>query len=174
MSKITKDGADRHRFGDVFAHYRPYLKRFLTLRMGSEADAADLAQEAYLRLTRVKHQELIEKPEAYLFRISINLANELQLKRKRDLEALDLDTLRETGGDGDDAAFEDALERRADIFLLETILDDLPELYRAILLLRKRDGYSHKEIAERLEISPQTVHTYLKRALAQIRARWPE
>jgi RNA polymerase sigma-19 factor, ECF subfamily len=162
------------RFGSVIKQYAPQLHHFLSSRLNSETEAQDLAQEAYLRLTRVARPELIRSPEAYLFRIASNLANERLLKRAQDPAFVPLDGLEKSGEDGDGAAFEGTLSHRAEIVRLEAILDEMPPLYRAVLLLRKRDGYSHAEIAEKLNIAPSTVHTYLKRALKQCRARWSE
>jgi RNA polymerase sigma-19 factor, ECF subfamily len=173
--KRTKQAYGRDpRFVGVIRRYAPQLHHFLSSRLDSEAEAQDLAQEAYLRLTRVNHPELIRSPEAYLFRIASNLANERLLKRAQDPACVPLDGLEQAGEDGDGAAFEGTLDQRAEIVRLERILDDMPPLYRAVLLLRKRDGYSHAEIAEKLNIAPSTVHTYLKRALTQCRARWSE
>ena len=174
MKRIGATYRENKRFRGVFKQYAPQLRYFLTSRLGNEADAQDLAQEAYLRLTRVERPELIRKPEAYLFKIASNLASELLLKRAQNPASVPLDDLQEAGEDGDGAAFENALDRRAEIVRLEAILDVLPPLYRAVLLLRKRDGYSNNEIAEKLNLAPSSVPTYLKRALAQCRARWSE
>ena len=154
--------------------YGPVLLRYLVTRTQNEAEARDLAQEAYLRLSRVPNPDLIQKPEAYLFRIAANLANEHILKRSLNKNALSLDQLQDIGGDGDGHAFEASLEARSAIRKLEAILADMPPLYRAILLLRKRDGLSHAEIAEELNISKHTVHRYLTKALAMCRSEWTE
>ena len=161
-------------FAGVFASYGPKLRRFLSGCLGNDADAQDLAHEAYLRLTRVKRPDLIRSPEAYLFRIASNLANEFLLKQRREPACVRLDDLQGSDGDSDGAAFAGALEHRADIARLERLLADLPPRYAAVLVLRKRDGYSHAEIARRLDIAPSTVPTYLKRALAHLRARWTQ
>jgi len=147
--------------------------RYLRQRVSNEADASDLAQEAFLRLTRVKHSDLIEQPAAYLFRIAANLANEFHLRERTRPRTVDLDTLAEFGGDGDGDQFQREMEARSGVKALESVLENLPPLYRAVLLLRKRDGYSHAEIAEKLDVSPHTVHRYLTRALARCRAEWP-
>jgi len=174
LKKSKKTNELDPRFHRAFKHYAPQLRRFLSSRLGNHADVQDLAQEAYLRLTRVKRPDLIRKPEAYLFRIASNLANEHLLKRAHDPKFVALEDIQKMGDDGDGAAFEDTLDRRREIVRLEALLDDLPPLYSAVMLLRKRDGYSHKEIAKKLNIAPSTVHTYLKRGLAQCRARWSE
>lgn len=150
------------------------LRRYLAFRLGNEAEAQDLAQEAYLRLMRISKPELVRKPHAYLFRIAANLANEHRLKASRSIETEDIEELNHDGLDGDDCKFLEMVEVREQLLRLEAIVDKMPPLYRAILIMRKRDGYSHAEIAERLEISPHTVHTYLKRALVKCRRDWSE
>ena len=132
----------------LFREYGPTLIRYLSVRVGNRAEAQDLAQEAYLRLSRVANPDLIERPADYLFRIAANLANELLLKRRSAPSMIDLDTLTTIGGDGDGDQFSADMEARNAIQALERLLADIPPLYREILLLRKRDGYSHAEIAE--------------------------
>lgn len=158
----------------AYEAFLPTLLRYLTARVGNPHDAEDIAQEGYLRLLRVKDADAIEKIEGYLFRIVTNLANEHLYKRGRSMETLDLDTLQERGGYGDVYRDEVELEARAAIQRLDKILGELPPLYRAILLLRKRDGYSHAEIAERVGKSKATVHIYLTRALKRCRELWEE
>ena len=163
--------ADLH---DLFVEYGPTLLRYLSYRVGNNADANDLVQESYLRLTRVKNRDLIEKPAAYLFQIAANLANEFHLRKKRAPISVDLDTVAQHGGLSDEDQFQRDMEARSGVQALERLLIKLPPLYREILLLRKRDGFSHAEIAEKLNLSPHTVHRYLTRALARCREELAE
>lgn len=52
---------------------------------------------------------------------------------------------------------------------LERIVSALPERCQLIYRLSREEGYSHKEIAQQLDISEKTVETQLTRALARIR-----
>ena len=158
----------------AYKAFLPTLLRYLTARVGNPHDAQDIAQEGYLRLLRVKDADVIEKLEGYLFRIVTNLANEHLYKQGRSMETLDLDTLIERGRDGDSYVGEVRIEARIAVEKLNRILQELPPLYRTILLLRKRDGYSHAEIAERVGKSKATVHIYLTRALTRCRELWEE
>jgi RNA polymerase sigma factor (sigma-70 family) len=54
--------------------------------------------------------------------------------------------------------------------LVKAVLAQLPPLYAAILVMKKRDGLSYEEIARALQISVHTVKKYLFRAVAQARA----
>ena len=176
---VPADGASEAgsagvRFRSVIEGYAPRLVRFLEMRTGNGSDAQDLAQEAYFRLCRVSDPDLIREPESYLFRIACNLANELALRRGSQPAMVELDAGLPDLADGDSGSFADLLESRSSVERLESILAEMPSLYRAVLVLRKRDGYTHDEIAERLGISPHTVHKYLSRALFQCRALWAE
>lgn len=155
---------------EVLRQRRPSLMRYLTSRLSSDADAQDVAQDVYLRLATRPEPEAVENPAAYVFRIAANLAHDHERKNKRFSEAEPLENLGERGEDTDANAFLRQMEARSELKQLESILKELPPLYRSVLLLRKRDGYSHAEIAEKLKISPHTVHKYLKRALSACRA----
>lgn len=48
-------------------------------------------------------------------------------------------------------------------------IDTLPERCREIFLLNKRDGMKYKEIAERFQISVNTVDNHISKALRLIR-----
>ncbi len=159
---------------DLFRTYGPVLRRYLVSRIRNEADASDIAQEAFIRFSQVPDAEAIENPQGYLFRIAANLAGRFLKTRSAEPIAVDLDVVAETAEGSDGDAFERAIEARSAIQQLDQILSQLPPLYRAVLLLRKRDGLSHSEIAEKLEIPTHTVHHYLTKALARCREDWTE
>ena len=145
------------------------LARFLIKRVRNPEDAHDIAQEAYMRLAQAPDADLIENPVGYLYRIATNIVAEYYRKKSRSPEVVDLDTLSRLGGDGDGDQFDRHVEARSDVKQLEAWLETMPAVYKNVLILRKRDNYSHAEIAEKLDISTHTVHKYLTRALAHIR-----
>ena len=56
---------------------------------------------------------------------------------------------------------------------VNAVLYQLPKTYRAVLLMRARDGLSFEEIARRFGISEQSARKYLVRAMALCRnAKW--
>ena len=171
MVQEDRQNSENWSVASLFVELRPVLVKYLSARIGDSAEAQDLAQEAYLRLLRVPDPDLIEKPHAYLFRIAANLASEMRLKRGRQPHLLDdkaIDSLDDGG------AFERTVEMQWALQRLQKILSGLPPLYQAVLILRRRDGYSHAEIARKLGISVHTVHRYLTRAVAHCRADWNE
>ncbi len=63
----------------------------------------------------------------------------------------------------------DALTRKEQISLVETLLTGLPEVQRSIIQLREIEGKNYKEIAEVLSISEEKVKVYLFRARQRIK-----
>jgi RNA polymerase sigma-19 factor, ECF subfamily len=125
-------------------------------------------------LLRIERVELIRQPRAYLYRIAVNLVSEFRLRAHRDPVTYDSETLAELAEIAGVESSPDA-ERAAEAQQVEALLEQLPPLYRAIFVLRKRDGLSYPEIAQQLDISVHTVKKYLARAVAKCRhANWSE
>jgi RNA polymerase sigma-19 factor, ECF subfamily len=154
----------------------PQLYRFLLRRLSNRAAAQDLAQEAYLRLLRIEKKHFIQQPAAYLFRVAANLVYEFQLQERRNSNHISLEKLIEEQQPMVDGSAADAdsdperlLGQREVLQRIEAALADMPPLYVTILVLCKRDGLSHLQIAEKLQISIHTVRKYLTRAVTRCR-----
>ncbi|MCY4427771.1 MAG: sigma-70 family RNA polymerase sigma factor [Halieaceae bacterium] len=146
---------------------RRELVRYLRSRLPSEDDAGDLAQEAYLRLLRLKDDHLILNPEAYLFRIASNLVHEYWLRAKSDAAetGYELDELT-----GNMQTPEILAGQRQVLDELERAIALLPQVQQSVILLHRRDGKTYEEIAGDLQISRDMVKKHLGKALARCRA----
>ena len=142
------------------------VEQFLRSKLGNPADAQDLAQEAYLRLLRVKDAHLIEDPVAYLFRIARNLVGELYGKMRPAAESLDDVELVDQR-----ANVEAQVESRQQMDRLDEVLSHLSPKCRAALILQRRDGLTVDEIAAELELSRGMVKKHLAQGLARCRGR---
>ena len=60
----------------LFADHRGALQTFFLRRIRAKADAADLAQEVYVRMLRMRDQQAIRKPVHYLYTVANNLVKE--------------------------------------------------------------------------------------------------
>lgn len=155
----------------AFEQYRNELHRYLTRRLNGAQDAQDLAQDVYLRFMQVSQHETVREPQAFLYRLASNLVYEFRLRERRSLVTFDSDAADErcnrAAGTGEE---NDGLgERLCSAQELAQVLQRLPKTYQVVLLLRKRDGLSPDDIAQRLGLSKSTVYTYLIRAVAQFK-----
>src|SRR5688500_651099 len=68
--------------GNLFREHNQTLVRFLNARLGSEQEAKEIAQEAYVKLLQLERRGAISFMRAYLFRIAANLAIDRIRQRK--------------------------------------------------------------------------------------------
>ena len=123
--------------------------------------AKDIVQEVFFQIWQKREQlNISSSVEAYLKRSVINRSLNL-IKYQQRLtgdEALGFKESNEVS----------ALEKIQANELQEVIqhaLDSLPERCRLIFIMRRVEGLSHKEIAEKLEISPKTIENQMTKAL---------
>jgi RNA polymerase sigma-70 factor (ECF subfamily) len=147
-------------FVDLFNEHFPRLYRYMDRLCGDSDLAADIAQEAFIKL----HQRgsLPDVPTAWLVTVAMNLfrnAHATRERRGRLLQAVpDAATFSDRPVEPAHSVESRALEQR-----VRRTLDRIPERERQLLLLRA-EGYSYKEIAEALEIQAVSVGTLLARA----------
>jgi RNA polymerase sigma factor (sigma-70 family) len=154
----------------LFTH-RGALQAFFYRRLRTKSDAADLVQEVYLRVLRVKDTDAIKSPEAYLFTVAGNLLKENAAVDRRQAQAAEVEEadgaqlLIETRG------FDTALDIERRVARLRVVLEELSPKCCAAVILQYRHGLSYAQIGERLEISPRMVKKYLTQALNHCRRR---
>ena len=147
------------------------LRRYLARLLGNTAEAQDVAHDAYLRVYPTTGKPPAEKPEALLYVTARRLA--INRLRRRSISPF----ARETANTETMAAVEPGVVQlvmaRQELALLEQAIAQLPEGCRTVLLLRKVELLSHREIADRLGIAVSTVEKQHARALRLLRAAWP-
>ena len=152
---------------DLYRQYGQELQGYLSRRLKCAETAADLTQEAFVRLIRGGPQGLVDNPRAYLYRIASNLLTDHyrdQTRRPRaSAEPLSIAVVDGTPGQ------ERALLAKDRVGHLEQAIGELPPRQREVLLLHKLEGLSYGEIADRLGISKNTVMVHMMRALAYCR-----
>jgi RNA polymerase sigma factor (sigma-70 family) len=73
----------KRRLSDWFRQWRLPLRRFLLRRSGIlAADVEDVGQEVFLRLMRYETAELVEHPQAYLYKVASNVATEWSMRAR--------------------------------------------------------------------------------------------
>jgi RNA polymerase sigma-70 factor (ECF subfamily) len=155
----------------LFAEHGGALRAFFYRRVRRHSEAADLAQEVYVRLLRVPDVDSIRNPEAYLFTVASNLAKEHAVRERHMNAALDIEEPAVQEQLADLPGFGTLLDTEVRVKRLQKVLKELPTKCQAAVALQYWKGLSYEEIGEQLDISPHMVKKYLSRALAHCRRR---
>jgi RNA polymerase sigma-70 factor (ECF subfamily) len=163
---MAENSDDRRDFSALYRATLAPLRRYLARLLGNVSEAQDVAHDAYVRIYPTLGRNAAERPEALLFvtarRLAIN-----RLKRREispfSNEAMDPDSASSAPG------IQQQVMARQELAMLEQAIARLPEGCRAVLLLRKVEMLSHREIADRLGIAVSTVEKQHARALRLLR-----
>lgn len=151
---------------DVFAvlmrRHNQRLYRVVRGITGNDATAEDVLQQAYVSAYRHLHQfEGRSRFGTWLTKIAVREAVRV---RRREAAAYVHD--REVWAQviAFPSSTEDRMSAREWARLLERTIDEIPESYRSVLVLRSVDQLSTEETAEILGLSPENVRVRLHRA----------
>jgi RNA polymerase sigma-70 factor (ECF subfamily) len=149
------------------AHSGPVYAFALNLTR-SEADARDVLQEVFVRLARQPDAlEGVREPRSFLLRWTHNLVVDSARRREtrnRRNDVFQTETLGVFAGtdDPDEATF------RAE---LSEALGELPEDQRAVVHLKLWERLTFEQIAETLDLSPNTAASRYRYGLDKLRTR---
>jgi RNA polymerase sigma factor (sigma-70 family) len=163
---LATEGSQPSKLGELFRDWRLPLRRFLARRRaGCAADIDDIAQEVFLRLLRYERSELIDFPQAYLFKIASNVTAEWAMRSSRRLPHHS-EWLTELV---DALSPEAELEREMLDEQLRYAVRTLPARAREILRLHYAEGLAHEDIARTLGVTRKIVKRDIARAYASLR-----
>lgn len=147
---------------DYLGKHYAALKQRLVRKLGNAEDAGDALHDTWLRLKGSEEHGPIQNPGAYLSRMAVNIAVDVQRRHSRLLSGDDIDQLLESAVDPAPGPAQTA-EARSELEAVRQLLDRMPERRRAIALLVHAEGMTQKEAARHLGVSLRTVEYELKR-----------
>jgi RNA polymerase sigma-70 factor, ECF subfamily len=165
--------------GDVAAYEdiaAKYYRRVFTVILGvvhDRNDAMEVTQETFYRAFKnIKRFKGGSNFYTWIYRIAVNLAIDLQRRRKRSVVDLkeDMDeVIVETEASGSDP-FRKLHDRRLGEKLLRAI-DELTPDHKAVIVMRAVDGLSYKEIGRIMGCSEGTVMSRLHYARKKLQEK---
>ncbi len=155
----------------LFTEHRGALQAFFQRRIRGKSDAADLAQEVYLRMLRIRDQAAIRDPVLYLYTVANNLVKEHAVLDRRRGTRVDFEDAPPEEQLGVLPAFDGELDLAQRGARLQTVLGQLSPKCQAAVLLRFTHEMSYREVANKLGVSPQMARKYVTQALTHCRRR---
>lgn len=174
--KQVKKG-DQNAFAEIVELYKDKVYQLCYRIVGNAHDAEDIAQEAFIRAyVNINSFDPDRKFSTWLFRIATNLSIDRLRKKKPDYF---LDAKIE-GSEGltmysqiasDDPLPEESVEKLEFQEWIHQEINELPVMYRSVIVLKYIEELSLKEISEILDIPIGTVKTRIHRGREALRNR---
>jgi RNA polymerase sigma-70 factor (ECF subfamily) len=141
--------------------------------LGSEEEARDVAQEAFLKAYRsLAGFKREARFSSWLYQIATNLCRD-RLRRRKTRATVSLEELEQTGPVMVETR-PGAHDRLLQMDLARTVrraVEALPDEQREVVILKEYQDLTFLEIAQALEVPVSTVKTRLYRGLGQLRLR---
>lgn len=170
LIRRSKNG-DLDSFEQLVRRYESKVYNIAYRFLGNHADAADLAQEAFLRIYQALPGFRGDSGfMTWAYRIISNACRD-EIRRQQRSQALSIDSV--SGEHGGPAPYhpasqepspEEVVERNELSELIQYCLNELSDEHRLILIAREIQDMSYEEIAVALDCSLGTVKSRLNRA----------
>ena len=163
-------------FDWLVTHYHGLVYSLLYGMLGRSADAADCTQEVFLKAFRgIRGFRRGSSLKTWLYRIAVREAlNHKRWHWRHSRQQVSLEAEREENSgfaeprDQGDSPF-DWLASRELRDVVRQALQEVPDVYRAAVILRDLDGLSYEEIGEVLDVSVGTVKSRMIRGRRMLR-----
>ncbi|AEA68142.1 MULTISPECIES: sigma-70 family RNA polymerase sigma factor [Pseudomonas] len=146
----------------LYSDHHGWLQGWLRKRLGNTFDAADLAQDTFVRVIKARTALDIREPRPYLSMIAKGLL--IDLFRRRSLEQSYLEVLAAMPQEQHPSLEEQAIMLQA-LMEIDRLLLGLGPRVRQAFILSQFDGLTYPQIAERLGVSVRTVNNHMAKAM---------
>ena len=173
----SQSESQEERFLKAFDDYSDALFRHASLRVSDRERAIDIVHDTYAKVwSYVRNGHEIEQFRPFLYKV----LNNLIIDEYRKVKETSLDALFEIEG-VDECTFDELSESTAEALAATLdgkqafeVLEELPDVYREVIILRFVDELGPKEISELIEENENVVSVRLFRGLKQLRAKIEE
>lgn len=165
LALLTKDSEPA--FEVLYIRYKEKLLTFCRFLLKSPTLSQDVVQEVFLKIwINRKDLHIRHSFSHYIYTIAKNRClNELRSANRVELFE-DIRLFKEEAGETDSGDTQLILKEYR--ILLQAAIAQLPDQKRKIYLMSRAEGLSHKEIAERLKLSPHTVQSHISDSIHSI------
>lgn len=156
---LLKKG-DMAAFDAIYNKYCHKLHKFVLMYLKQTEDAEEIVQEVFIKIWNSRNKiDIYASFESFLFTIAYNSTMSLLRKKMSDAKSREyVKSLQQI-----DVAIQviDELEYKELDEKVQTLLKQLTPRQREIYFLSREEGLTHKEIAQKLNISESTVNNHL-------------
>ena len=118
----------------LFAEHSGALRNFFYRRLHNRPDSAELTQEVYLRILRMRDTDAIRSPQVYLYTVASNLVKEHALLDRRAAARVEIDELSVQEQLGELTSLESELDASRQTQRVREVLAQLPLNWRTAVI----------------------------------------
>lgn len=146
---------------------RSALRGYLRRRIGAGEELEDIEQDVYLRVLTAPPTRPIENKRGFLRRLASNLL--IDVHRRKEARMADSHIpIEDHMPDQGLTNPERIVGSRRELALIDGALENVGAMARDAFVLVRVEGFSHKEAARQLGITPKAVSHHVERTLARI------
>jgi RNA polymerase sigma-70 factor (ECF subfamily) len=156
--------------------HEPMLRAYLQQKFPWLDGIDDVIQDTYIRLFRTLKRDSVKSPKAFLFRTAHNLIYDL-FRRKQVVAFESLTEIAESFVLDKGNPVPNQVSEQEELTMLSSAIEELPKGCRRVMTLRFVYGLKTQEIAEELNLSPNTVKAHLAKGIQRcsdyLKCRYP-
>lgn len=146
---------------------RRWLTGYFRRRIRNEAEVEDLVQDVFARIAARDSLEPVQNLGGYVARTASSVLADRG--RRRETRRADLHVAFDSDLHADEEIDpERVLSGREELHAATAALLSLPERTRTVFVLRRLEGYRHRDIAEHLGISVSAVEKHMVKAIRHL------
>lgn len=168
-SKVLAQSNDQQLFLDGYDTYAPKIFRFIYYKVSKHKQLAeDLTQQTFFKTWEYlqSNNQSIQYIQAFLYQTARNLV--IDHYRTRDKDTLELFE-NGTPADAGQPRWQEKIEARVDLTIIDNAIQQIPEQYQEIIMLRFMEELTIEEIAQVLEKNKNNIYVMIHRALNSLR-----
>ncbi len=163
----------RDSFGTLVKRYERRLLRVIGRFIRDPDVAEDLAQETFLRVyERIAQFDPSRRFAPWLFQIGVNLTLDYHRRQKRRRRIWSFFFTDYAGDRSPDPSTADPKVQQELHEEIRHVIDQIPEQFRTVLILRDLEGFSSSEIAAILDRKEATIRWRLAEARNRFQEAW--
>ena len=157
---------DEQAFDAIYKRWSQPIINFLKVFTRAEHDAEDLSQDVFATLWRKRElNDTTKSGKSFLFTVARHTAADVYRKKSAAKNYIASASFESE----EDISSHEILEAKEIELLTEYAISTMPPQRREVYLLIYKDGLKPAEIAERLNIPAQNVHSHLRQARIYIK-----
>ena len=168
MTRLARTSDERARWLARYAlPHEAALRAWLSGRRLPGLEIDDVVQETYARLSSTESVDAISNGKAYLFKTAYSVLS-THMRRSKVISFHTVADLDQLGAVAADPSPEIQTADRDELRRLAVVIAAMPRRAREVLLLRRVEGLSQREVAERLGISENTVEKHMGKGIRML------